>query len=170
VILPLLYGPLATDHFDLGLIGCNTSRLRANCTLRKESKWADEKSGVGQDGGVNISGGTVTVGGDVVGRDKIVGTEISRAQLDQVLRPVEEAIRTAPPANQPEAMQKLEELKGEAARGKNAKDGAVAKLVDSLVSLMPNAVSAVVSAFATPLLGGLAGPATKYVLDKIQGK
>jgi hypothetical protein len=36
--------------------------------------------------------------------------------------------------------------------------------------LMPNAVSAVVSAFATPLLGGLAGPATKYVLDKIQGK
>ena len=123
MILPLLYGPLATDHFDLGLIGCNTSRLRANCTLR-----------------------------------------------NQVLRPVEEAIRTAPPANQPEAMQKLEELKGEAARGKNAKDGAVAKLVDSLVSLMPNAVSAVVSAFATPLLGGLAGPATKYVLDKIQGK
>ena len=130
----------------------------------------DEKSGVGQDGGVNISGGTVTVGGDVVGRDKIVGTEISRAQLDQVLRPVEEVIRTVPPANQPEAMQKLEELKSEAAKGKGAKDAVVAKLVDGLAGLIPSAVGAVASAFGTPLLGGIAGPATKYVLDKIQGK
>jgi hypothetical protein len=31
-------------------------------------------------------------------------------------------------------------------------------------------VSAVVSAFATPLLGGIAGPTTQFVLDKLQGK
>jgi hypothetical protein len=31
-------------------------------------------------------------------------------------------------------------------------------------------VAGIVSAFASPLLSGLAGPATKYVLDKIQGK
>jgi hypothetical protein len=152
------------------LIGYNVSRLRTNFIFRKESKMGDEKSGARQSGGVNISGGTVTVGGDVVGRDKIVGTEISRVQLDQALRPVEEAVRAAPPEKQPEAMQKLEELKSEAAKGKNAKDGVVAKLVEGLVGLIPGAVSAMVGAFATPLLGGVAGPATKYVLDKIQGK
>jgi hypothetical protein len=131
---------------------------------------SDEKSGARQSGGVNISGGSVTVGGDIVGRDKKVGTEISRVQLDQILRPVEDAIRSVPPANQPQAMQKLEELKNEVAKGKDAKDGVVAKLVDGLAGLLPGAVSAVVGAFATPLLGGIAGPATKYVLDKIQGK
>jgi hypothetical protein len=130
----------------------------------------DEKRAADQSGGVNISGGAVTVGGDVIGRDKIVGTQISNVQLDQIFRPIEEAVRTALPANQPEAKQKLEELKSEAAKGKNAKDGTVAKLVEGLVGLVPGAVSAVVSAFATPLLGGVAGPATKYVLDKIQGK
>ncbi len=130
----------------------------------------DEKSGPRQSGGVNISGGTVTVGGDIVGRDKKLGMEISRVQLDQILRPVEDAVRTAPPENQPKAMQKLEELKNEVARGKDAKDGVVAKLVEGVAGLIPGAVSAVVGAFATPLLGGIAGPATKYVLDKIQGK
>src|SRR6266446_824672 len=109
----------------------------------------DEKSNVGQSGGVNIGGGTVTVGGDIVGRDKIVGTEISHVQLDQIFRPLEEAVRTAPPERRAEAMQKLEE---------------------GLVGLVPTAVSAVVGAFATPLLGAFAGPATKYVLDKIQGR
>jgi len=130
----------------------------------------DEKSGTRQSGGVNISGGAVTVGGDIVGRDKIVGTEISQVQLNQILRPVEDAIRTASPENQPQAKQKLEELKAEAAKGKNADDGVVAKLVKGLVGLVPAAVSAVVSAFATPILGGIAGPVTKYVLDEIQGK
>jgi hypothetical protein len=130
----------------------------------------NEKRAADQSGGVSISGGTVTVGGDVFGGDKIVGTAISNVQLDQIFRPIEESVRTALPANQPEATQKLEELKSEAAKGKNAKDGTVAKLVEGLVGLVPGAVSAVVSAFATPLLGGVAGPATKYVLDKIQGK
>jgi hypothetical protein len=130
----------------------------------------NKKRGTSQSGGVNISGGTVSVGGDIVGRDKVVGTEISKVQLDQILRPVEEAVRAAAPANQTDAMQKLDELKTEAAKGKNAEDGVVAKLVDGLVGLVPSAVSAVASAFGTPLLGGIAGPATKYVLDKIQGK
>src|SRR5712692_10015686 len=124
----------------------------------------DEKSGTRQSGGINISGGTVTVGGDIVGRDKIVGTEISRVQLDQILRPIKDAVRTAPPEKQPEAMQKLDELKTQAAKGKNAEDSVVAMLVKGLIGLIPGALSAVVGAFATPLLGGIAGPITKHVL------
>jgi hypothetical protein len=35
---------------------------------------------------------------------------------------------------------------------------------------VPSATSAIVSAFATPILGGIAGPVTGFVLDKLRGK
>ena len=129
----------------------------------------DEAKAPKQSGGVNITG-NVTVGGDVVGRDKIVGTEISSVQLEQIFRPLREAVHNAPPAVQQEAAQKVEELEKEAAKGKSATDKVMAKLVDGIVGLMPGAVSAIAGAFGTPLLAGVAGPATQYVLDKIQGK
>jgi len=125
-----------------------------------------------QSGGVNISGGAVHIGGDVVGRDKItnVTTGLSGDQLNQLFAPLISALRAAPPEKQNEAMQKAEELKKEVAKGKEANDGVMAKIVDGLVALVPGAVGAVVGMFATPILGGIAGPVTKYVLDKIQGK
>jgi hypothetical protein len=46
----------------------------------------------------------------------------------------------------------------------------MADIVDGLVALVPGAVGSVVSMFATPILGGIAGPVTKYVLNKIQRK
>jgi hypothetical protein len=70
---------------------------------------------------------------------------------------------------QGEALAKLEELKTEATKGEKRDDGVIAKLIDGLVGLVPNAVSGVVSAFSTPILGAIAGPATKSVLEKIQG-
>lgn len=79
-----------------------------------------------QNGGVNISGTNITVGGDVVGRDKIVGTEISTVQLDQLFRPVAEAVRNASSTVQQEAAQKVEELKKEAAKGNGASDSVLA--------------------------------------------
>ena len=120
-----------------------------------------------QSGGVNITGGTVSVGGDIVGRDKVV---YSQQQISEVFRPLTEAVRAAPPEMQQEASQIVEELKAEAAKGKGANDGVMAKRVEGIVGLVPTAVSAVVSAFGTPILGGVAGPVTKYVLDKLQGK
>ena len=130
----------------------------------------DGQKARGQRGGVNIRGGNVTVGGDIVGRDKIVGTEISKAQLDQVFRPLTEAVRAAPHEKEQEAAQKVEALKNEAAKGNSASDSVMAKLVEGIVELVPGAVGAVVSAFATPILGGIAGPVAKSVLDRIQGK
>jgi hypothetical protein len=123
-----------------------------------------EKTGEGQSGGVNIQGGTVnTGGGDIIGRDKIVD------QVGEALRPLTEVISTAPPEKQGEVLTKLEELKKEAAKGEKRDDGVMAKLVEGLVGLVPSAVSAVVSAFSNPILGSIAGPATKSVLEKIQG-
>src|SRR5271169_5343620 len=118
-----------------------------------------EQKGQGQSGGVNITGTVGTVGGDIVGRDKIVVSP-SAAALDGALRPLIEAIRAAPAEARPEAETKLAALKQEAAKGKDANDGVIARLVDGLVGLVPGAASAVVSAFAMPILGGVAGPVT----------
>jgi hypothetical protein len=124
----------------------------------------DDRPG-NQSGGVNISGGTVSVGGDITGRDKITYTMIPKADLDKAFQPVAQAV-----GQNQEAAKKLEALKTEAAKGKEADDGVMAKLVKGLVDLVPAAVSAVVSAFASPILGGVAGPVTKWVLDEFKGK
>jgi hypothetical protein len=123
----------------------------------------------GQSGGVNISGSVGSVGGDIVGRDKIVGAP-SPAALEAALHPLIEAIGAAPAGVRGEAEAKLAALKQEAAKGKDSKDDTIADLVDGLVELLPGAASAVVSAFATPILGGIVGPATSFVLRKLRGK
>ncbi len=127
-----------------------------------------EETGKGQSGGVNISGVVGSVGGNIVGGNMNVG--IPLADLDGALRPVIAAIGAAPADKRSEAEAKLAALKEEAAKGKDANDGVIARLVDGLVGLVPGAASAVVSAFATPILGGIAGPVTGFVLDKIRGK
>ena len=122
----------------------------------------------GQSGGVNISGHVGSVGGDIVGGDKVTGAPTAAA-LAEAFRPLIEAVANAPIAAKAEAETKLVELQQEAAKGKSANDGVIAKLLEGLVALVPGAVSGVVSAFATPILGGLAGPVTKYVLGKLRG-
>jgi hypothetical protein len=117
-------------------------------------------------GGVTITGSNVnTAGGDIVGRDKI-----SSHQVDDVFGPIGKVIETAGPSEKAAAEEQFRALKNEVAKGTHADDSVVAKLVEGLVGLVPGAVAGIVSAFASPLLGGLAGPVTKYVLDKIQGK
>ncbi len=129
----------------------------------------NESTSHGQSGGVNISGTIGTVAGDIVGRDKTVAGP-SAAALDDALRPVHDAIKAAPSKVQLEAEAKLAALKHEAAKGKDANDGVMAKLVDGLVELVPPAASAVGSAFGTPILGTLVGPVTNFVIDKLRAK
>ncbi len=127
------------------------------------------EAGGGQSGGVNISGQVGSVAGDIVGRDKITNAQ-TIAALDSALRPLTDAINSAHPEKRDEAAAKLAALRQEVTKGKGANDRTVADLVDGLVKLVPSAVTAVVSAFATPVLGGIAGPVTGFVLDKLQGK
>jgi hypothetical protein len=117
-----------------------------------------EKTGEGQSGGVNISGRVGSVGGDIVGRDKTTGGAV-----------LSDVVAGAPARQRADAEAKLVALKQEAAKGDDADDGAIAKLVDGLVGLVPAATSAIVSAFSTPILAGVAGPVTKLVLDKLRG-
>jgi hypothetical protein len=66
-------------------------------------------------------------------------------------------------------LQQVEDLKAEVAKEKDVDDSKIAKIVDGLVTRVPGAIGTVVSLFATPILSGVAGPVTKYVLDKLKG-
>lgn len=120
-------------------------------------------------GGGAYVGGSVKIGrGNFVGRDSIA-TGVSARDLESLFAPLRAAVSAqAPAGTQDAAVRHVEQLEAEVGKGKQAADGKVAKLVEGLVGLVPGAVSAIVSTFATPILGGIAGPATKYVLDKLK--
>ena len=127
----------------------------------------DGKAPGGQSGGVHISGSVGSIG-TVVGRDMLVNA--APAEYDAALGPVAQAVRAAPPDRRAAAETKLAALTQEAVKGTDADDRKVATLLEGLVGLVPGAVSAVVSAFATPILGGIAGPVTQYVLGKLRNE
>jgi hypothetical protein len=147
--------------------------------------------------GDEIHGDKVTgdkFSGDKVGRDKIAGdsikvgdisgdgsaiaigrnaranvTGISGADLERAFAPMVQALRDVPPEKQAEATQKVDELKKEVAKGSKANDSRMAALLDELVGMVPGMVTVVASTFGTPLLGGIAGPVTSFVVDRIRG-
>lgn len=109
-----------------------------------------------------------TGGGNLVGRDMITHG-ISPRELESLFAPLLAAIDQHAPADiRPPAVERVEELKAEVAKTKQADDRKIAKIVDGLVGMVPGTVGAVVSMFATPILGGIAGPVTKFVLDKLK--
>jgi len=119
-------------------------------------------------GGAYIRG-NVTAGGDFVGRDKVT-TGVSPGELETLFAPFLAAIAEAAPEDQKAAaLQQAEALKSEVAKGDQAEDGRIATIVNGLVDLVPKAVGAVVSLFATPIFSGVAGPVTRIVLDKLKG-
>ena len=119
-------------------------------------------------GGGAYVGGSVDTGGDFVGRDQIT-QGISPPDLEPLFGPLLAAVaKQAPAGMQATAVQQVEELKAEVAKGKQADDSKMGRIVDGLVATVPGAVGAVVSIFATPILGGIAGPLTKLVLDKLK--
>jgi hypothetical protein len=120
-------------------------------------------------GGAYVEGHVDTGGGDFVGRDQIK-SGLSSQELERLFAPLKAAVQQAPDGNRQAALQITHDLEQEVAKGDQADDSRMAKLIDGLVGLVPAAVSAVVSIFASPILGGLAGPVTQFVLDKIQGK
>lgn len=119
-------------------------------------------------GGGAYVGGNVHAGRDFTGRDKVsVSHGVTRAELESLFAPLRAAVaRQAAADTQAAAGKQVDELKTEVAKGRQADDGRIAKIVDGLFGLVPGAVGSVVGMFATPLLGGIAGPVTKWVLDK----
>lgn len=115
----------------------------------------------------SISNSTVAIGR---GATITTTTGLSGADLDHLFAPVLEAARSAAPGARDGAIRKAEELKAEVAKGNDADDNRIGKLIDGLIALVPNAVSVVMAAFGSPILAGVSGPVTRFVLDRIQGK
>lgn len=117
-------------------------------------------------GGLFNTGTMNTGGGDFVERSQ-VRSGLDPAQLAQVINPLMgAAVESASIEHKGAAAEKVTAIQEEAKKGDEADDSVLATLVEELVALVPNAVTAVVSAFGTPLLGGIAGPITKHILKR----
>jgi hypothetical protein len=147
---------------------------------------------VNTDGGAYV-GGSVKAGGDFVGRDRIVNGDqistrgisgaghaigrgaqsninqgISSHDLEPLFAPLLAVVaRQTITDKQAAAVQQVQELRAEVAKGEQADDSRIGKLIDNLVGMVPGAVESVASLFSTPIVGALAGPVTKFVLDKL---
>jgi len=112
----------------------------------------------------------VNAGGDFVGRDKIT-QGIAPGDLESLFTPLLEAIaQQAPPDQRAAAVQQVEVLKAEVSKDKDVDDSKLADIVDGLAAMIPGAIGTIVSLFATPILSGVAGPVTTYVLEKLKGR
>lgn len=114
-----------------------------------------------------VFGGVHIGRGDYVAGDKIVQNGGGADVVAQLLAEVQ---RLAPAANRDLAVEHVHAMQ-EAVLDKDGKanDGKLARLLNGLVDLVPGAVSAVATAFASPLLAGVAGPATEALLKKLKG-
>ena len=120
-------------------------------------------------GGGAYVGGKVTAGRDFVGRDRIVTQGVAASEIGALFAPLFSAVsKHAEPRSQAEARQHLAEIQAEVAKGEQADDSRVGRLLDGLAALVPGAVASLVSAFASPLLAAAVGPVTKFVLGRLQ--
>jgi hypothetical protein len=169
--------PLAPDGAPTPSDTEGGTHFRGNFSIGRDLI-ARDKVVIGDEvGGDKIAGDKITVR-DVSGQGIAIGrgaqatftAGISSQELQVLFEPLMKSIREIRVIDQTEALKTAEQLKQEVAKGKAADDNKLAKLIDGLIGLVPSAVSGITSIFASPILGGLAGPVTKYVLDKIQGK
>jgi hypothetical protein len=139
---------------------------------------------IAQGGGTAVGAGGVAVGGNNSGRI-VTGTQVdtgggayigrdqhvqglAAADLEPLFAPLLAAIaQHAPAGAQPAALQQVQALKAEVAKGQEADDGRLGRVLDGLLALVPGAGGALVSLFATPILQGIAGPVTRFVLDRL---
>lgn len=119
--------------------------------------------------GDKISTGKISGTGVVIGRGGTVTVTqgLSGEDVAALFAPVQAVIQSVPGEDQAAAQQTLYDLEGEVAKGDQAHDSRMAELIDDLVGLVPGAVSAVVSVFASPILSDIAGPVTNFVLQRL---
>jgi hypothetical protein len=120
-------------------------------------------------GGGAYFGGPVSAGGNVIGRDQIITEGVAARDLESLFAPLLALVaEQAPSDKRAAAVQQVQELKTEVAKREQAEDSKIATIVDGLAGLVPKAVGAIVSTFAMPILAGIAGPVTKFVLNRLQ--
>lgn len=155
-------GATAVGPGSVFVRGANTGSINTGTQIKVDKH-------IDTGGGAYVGGGGVNItGGDFVGRDKITHG-VSPRDLEPLFASLLAAVaQQAAPAQQGAAMQAVQELKAEVAKGSEADDSKLGRIIDGLAAMVPGAIGAVVSLFASPILSGLAGPVTKFVLDKLK--
>jgi uncharacterized caspase-like protein len=178
LVPPSVAAPVATTQVNTGggaYVGGNVSVGR-DFVGRDKIVHGDEVHGdkvMGNKvGGDKITAGDISGTGIAIGRgaQAHVKQGINGAELERLFAPLVSLVQEQPPDKRGQAEQKVEQLKEEVAKGKSRDDSRMGRLIQGLVDLVPGAVGTVVSMFATPILGGLAGPVTKFVLDGLKGR
>lgn len=92
----------------------------------------------------------------------------SGQNLAPVFAPLLRVVLTAPQDVQPLASRMVSSLMGEVDKGREGSDEGIAELIEDLVQKIPAAGKVLVEIFAAPLVSANTGPATKFVLKRIQ--
>ena len=166
-------GATAVGQGGVSVGGKNTGNINTGTQTSGDRIRGDKVRGnkirkqIDTGGGAYVAG-SVTAGGDFVGRDKIT-QGFSPRDLEPLFAPLLAAVaQQAPAEQQAVAVQQVQELKAEVARGEQADDGRVARVIDGLTNMVPGAIGAVLSLFTSPILTSIAGNATQFVLDKLK--
>lgn len=150
--------------------GKNTGNINTGTRIGGDLVHGDKVGTQIDTGGAAYVGGNVHAGRDFVGRDSIHTQGLAAPDLEALFAPLLLAVVQHAPANaQAAAVQQVEEIQAEVAKDRNADDSRIGMLLDGLAAMVPGAIGSLVSTFATPLLGAVTGPVTKFVLDKLKG-
>jgi uncharacterized caspase-like protein len=164
--------PIVSDqakNTKVGAIFSANAQIRGDYVVHDKNIQGDEVRG-DKLGGDKITVGNISGQGVAIGRGgrNTITTGVSVQELRQLFEPLLVLIQKSPTANKAEILKQTEELCQEVAKGTVADDRKIGELIDGLIRLVPDAVSYIAKIFSSPILGGIVGPVTKYVLDKIQ--
>ncbi len=176
--------PQASAGYQVQAVGAGAQAAGAGAVVIGGSNHAPVYTG--STGGGAVFFGAVNAGRDVVGRDKIevaashAAPSGDLAQIDQQLATLLARLQAQLLAQlQAQASRQAKPLVAELMQGLQAEvckpeaqrePGLVKHLLEGLVDLVPAGAAAVASAFASPLLAGVAGPAVQALLARWRGK
>lgn len=161
-------GILTEDTFrpamaGLGLPTPTATATEAGAVAQHHSIALAERAAQADD----VEGSIVTGDHNIVaGRDATAG--LTAPELNALFAPIMAAIAAAPAGTQTAAAGIVADLQAEVEKGKAANDGLMAGLIRGLVAIVPGTVAGLVTAFAHPVLAGLASPATQVILNSIR--
>ena len=158
---------------ETGTIYCiaASSTFIMSGTGRRRSRWPRHREPfkavcIVNSGSMSAGSLAICVGGNMTANT----TTSTLSDTDIAFQPIADAVKAAPPAMRPAAEAMLTSLKQEVAKGEKDEkpdDGIISGLLKGLAGLVPSALSAIGSAFGGPVLGAVAGPATKAVLTEL---
>jgi hypothetical protein len=123
----------------------------------------------GHKAGGDLIVGTVAAGAQNVAIGRNISQDIRQAEtLEHSFESLIKAVQAAPVDIASEAMPLVLELRNEVARGKEADDFAVAELIERFHQVAPKMSDKLLVIFTSPLVAGIEGPATRYVLRRLE--